>query len=114
MKTLFNVLAIVFLVLGVTFTILPLGTIALLPVGLAIIFATIALFVTKKGTKNMSKALLVIGLTLALAVIIKNVAVKESVAPPSVDDIEKREQVDQENIDLLEELDSLLDELEDE
>ena len=45
MKTFLYVLSIIFLVLSLIFTILPLGTIAFLPIGLALLFATIAFFV---------------------------------------------------------------------
>ena len=49
MKTFLYVLSIIFLVLGLVFTILPLGTIAFLPIGLALIFAAIAFFVRRNS-----------------------------------------------------------------
>ena len=108
MKTLLNVLAIVFLVFGLVFAILPLGTIALLPVGLALIFAAIALLATKDGRKKTSIALLVIGLALGLTVIIKNAVITDRVSGKTSDEEQRRELFEQEDMDLL---DSLFDDL---
>ena len=109
MKTLFNVLSIVFLVLGLAFTVLPLGTIAFLPIALALVFAAIAMMVSKETGKNLSKSLLYIGVALALAVIVKVMVVKHEIERPSDEDLQQQEQVDQENLNMLEELEALED-----
>ena len=112
MKTIFNVLAIVFLALGLAFTILPLGTIAFLPVGIALFFAAVALFIAKEGGKKLSFALLVVSFALGLAVVVKNVFIADTVAIETEEELLKRDQSEQENMMELEELDSLLNELE--
>jgi len=114
MKTFLNVLSIVFLVLGLAFTILPLGTIAFLPLVLALICAAIALYLAKDTGKKLSKALLVIGAALALAVIVKLIVVKHEIEPATEEEMQQQEQVDQENLNVLEELEALeeLEELE--
>ena len=114
MKTFLNVLSIVFLVFGLAFTILPLGTIAFLPLALALICAAIALYLAKDAGKKLSKALLVIGMALALAVIVKLIVVKHEIEPATEEEMQQQEQVDQENLNVLEELDALeeLEELE--
>ena len=111
MKKLLNVLAILFLVLGLVFTVLPLGTIALLPVALALIFAATGWFTAKD---KMAKTLLIVGIALALAVIVKSVAIKPTVADDTDEELQKKEQLEQENLKELEELEGLeeLEELE--
>ena len=104
MKTTVNVLAIVFLLLGLVFTILPLGTIALLPIVLAILFAAIA-FCTTKGTgKKLSRAVIIIGMLLVFAVIVKVAVVEDKVAPTTEQEQQKKEQSEQENLKDLEDL----------
>jgi len=114
MKTFLNVLSIVFLVLGLAFTILPLGTIAFLPIALALICAAIALYVAKDTGKKLAKALLYIGVALALAVLVKLIVVKHEIEPATDEELQQQEQVDQDNLNVLEELEALedLDELE--
>ena len=103
MKTTLNVLAIVFLLLGLTFTVLPLGTIAYFPIALALICAAASLFFAK-GDKKMSKALLTIGVVLGLAVLIKSVAVKNEVTPATEQELQKKEESEKENLEDLENL----------
>jgi len=65
MRKLFIVLGITFTVLGIVFAILPLGTLALLPIGLALPFAFIAYIKSDASQKNTPKWILVVaGLTL--------------------------------------------------
>ena len=44
MRKLFIVLAIIFTIIGIAFTIFPMGTMAILPMGVALIFALLAFF----------------------------------------------------------------------
>ena len=80
MRKLFVVLAIVFAILGILFAVLPLGTLAFLPIGLALIFAFIAFMNSDVTQKNLPKWILIVsGLTL-IAVIGKVALVKDEVA----------------------------------
>jgi EamA domain-containing membrane protein RarD len=80
MRKLFVVLAIVFAILGILFAVLPLGTLAFLPIGLALIFAFIAFMNSDVTQKNLPKWILIVsGLTL-IAVIGKVTLVKDEVA----------------------------------
>lgn len=79
MRKLFFIVAALFAILGIIFTILPLGTIALLPVGLALVFALLAF---KKSEDNQKKfpTLILIIVVLSLVVVIgKEVLVKDEV-----------------------------------
>jgi EamA domain-containing membrane protein RarD len=80
MRKLFVVLAIVFAILGILFAVLPLGTLAFLPIGLALLFAFIAFMNSDVTQKNLPKWILIVsGLTL-IAVIGKVALVKDEVA----------------------------------
>jgi EamA domain-containing membrane protein RarD len=80
MRKLFVVLAIVFAILGILFAVLPLGTLAFLPIGLALLFAFIAFVNSDVTQKNLPKWILIVsGLTL-IAVIGKVALVKDEVA----------------------------------
>ena len=110
MKRLFNALAIVFLVSGLAFTILPLGAVAFIPIGLALVFAAVALFVTKTENKKTSEALLIIGAFLGLTVIVKDVVIEQRLAFKTEEELKMWEQME-ENLRELEELENHLDKL---
>ena len=103
MKTIFNVLTIVSLVLGLVFTILPLEKIALIPVILALLFAGTSFFLSNYKSM-LSKVLLAIGAALLLTVIIKIAVGENKVEGPSDEEKLKREQVDMESQKDLEDL----------
>ncbi len=64
------VLAFIFVILGIVFAILPMGTLGILPTALAIIFAAIAFIKSDTEQKNVPKWLLIVaGLTLVIIVI---------------------------------------------
>ena len=64
------VLAFIFVILGIVFAILPMGTLGILPTALAIIFAGIAFIKSDTEQKNVPKWLLIVaGLTLVIIVI---------------------------------------------
>jgi hypothetical protein len=77
MTRLFIILSIVFAVFGLAFTILPMGTIALIPIALALIFAFIAFL--RQREKLFPKILLLLIFINLLTVIGKEVFVKDVV-----------------------------------
>jgi hypothetical protein len=77
MTRLFIILSIIFAVFGLAFTILPMGTIALIPIALALIFAFIAIL--RQREKLFPKILLLHIFINLLTVIGKEVFVKDVV-----------------------------------
>jgi hypothetical protein len=83
MRKIIIIIAIVFAVIGIVFTILPMGTLALLPNLLALALAVFALFLSK-GNKQLKKLPFIIIIVAALAsltVVGKSLLVKDEVAP---------------------------------
>jgi len=105
MKKVFIGLIILFAVISVIFTALPMGTVAYLPIGITILLVLIALFVLK-GLKLLKRLLLVI-LTIAIvaAVVVggKSLFVKDHVAKDKQFE-QKKEQSEKEDIKDLENL----------
>lgn len=97
---------IVFVVLGIILTILPMGTIAFLPVGIAVILSILAVIKSKESQKKFPKILLFISIVILLAAIGKDVLVKDKV---TVDQqfIKEKEDSKQEAQKDLEELEGL-------
>ncbi|MBP1663816.1 MAG: hypothetical protein H6Q19_956 [Bacteroidetes bacterium] len=91
MRKLFNILAVVFAALGLVFAILPMGSIAFLPIILAIILALLAMWKSNDSQKKFPKWVLIISMAILLLVTVKVVFVKDKVV---VD-----EQFMQENVD---------------
>jgi glucose dehydrogenase len=79
MRKLFIVLAAIFAVLGVVFAFLPLGTLGLLPIGLALIFGFIVLRMSDETQKRMPKVILVIAILSLAGVVGKEVFIKDEV-----------------------------------
>jgi EamA domain-containing membrane protein RarD len=77
MTRLFIILSIVFAVFGIAFTILPMGTIALIPIALAFVFAFIAIL--RQREKLFPKILFLLIFVNLLTVIGKEVFVKDVV-----------------------------------
>jgi EamA domain-containing membrane protein RarD len=77
MTRLFIILSIVFAVFGIAFTILPMGTIALIPIALALVFAFIAIL--RQREKLFPKILFLLIFVNLLTVIGKEVFVKDVV-----------------------------------
>ena len=91
MRKLFIGLAILFAILGIVFAVLPLGTLALLPVGLALIFAFIVFIQSDINQKSLPKWILVVaGLT--LIIVIGKVSLVE-------DEVAKDEQFEQKKVE---------------
>jgi len=72
-------LAIFFSVLGIAFAVLPLGTIALLPIGLALIFSFLSFKKSEKNQKKIPKLLLIVSALTLLVVVGKEVFIKDEV-----------------------------------
>lgn len=104
MRKLFIILAAVFAVVGLIFAILPMGSIAFLPIILAIVLALVAMWKSNDNQKKIPKWILVIALAILVLVTVKVVFVKDKVV---VD-----QQFIQENVDSKEEAQQELEELE--
>ena len=77
MNRLFIILSVIFAVFGLAFTILPMGTLALIPIAVALIFAFVA--VLRQREKLFPKILLLVIFLNLLTVIGKEVFVKDMV-----------------------------------
>ena len=104
MRKLFSILAAVFAVVGLVFAILPMGSIAFLPIILAIVLALVAMWKSNDNQKKIPKWILVIALAILVLVTVKVVFVKDKVV---VD-----QQFIQENVDSKEEAQQELEGLE--
>ena len=104
MRKLFIILAAVFAVVGLVFAILPMGSIAFLPIILAIVLALVAMWKSNDNQKKIPKWILVIALAILVLVTVKVVFVKDKVL---VD-----QQFIQENVDSKEEAQQELEGLE--
>jgi EamA domain-containing membrane protein RarD len=74
------IVASLFTVLGILFSFLPLGTLALLPIGIAIIFSFLTIQKSESDFKKLPKMLLVVGVICLFAVLVKEFLVKDEVA----------------------------------
>lgn len=73
-------LAILFAILGIIFTVLPLGTLALLPIGLALVFGLIAFFQSDSSQKSLPKWILIIAGVTLVVVLGKELLIEDEVA----------------------------------
>jgi hypothetical protein len=80
MRKLFLILAWVFTVLAIVFSVLPMDTLAFLPVGLALVFSLLLLRKSEDGQKKVPKALLFIGVLCSTYVMGKTLMIKDEVA----------------------------------
>lgn len=74
------ILASIFTVLGILFSFLPLGTLALLPIVLAIVFSFITFSKSETELKKLPKMLLLVGVICLLVVVSKQFFIKDEVA----------------------------------
>lgn len=79
MKKIFLILAILFLVLSIAFTILPMGTIAFLPIGLALIFSLLLLKKSEENKRRLPNWLLTLSAICSFIVLLKVVFIKDKV-----------------------------------
>jgi len=91
MRKFFIISSIVFAILGIVFTILPLGTIAVLPVGIAILAAILAFIKSSMEKRMLPRIILIISATTLLVVIGKAVLVKDKVTVDKQFEIKKEE-----------------------
>lgn len=71
MKKVFNILAVLFILIGIAFVILPMGTMGVLPTGLAIVFSGLAFYISEADARKFPKWLLIISALLLIIVIAK-------------------------------------------
>lgn len=79
MRKLFLVLAIVFTVLAIVFGVLPLDTIAFLPIGIALIFCLLLLKKSDETQKKLPKILLFLCALSSVYVLGKTILIKDEV-----------------------------------
>ena len=80
MRKIFIIAASIFTVLGIAFTILPLGTLAIIPIGLALISAFLAFKKSDENQQKFPKILLIVAGVCLLAVIGKELFIKDEIA----------------------------------
>ena len=91
MRKFLLITAMVFAVLGIAFTILPLGTIALLPIAIAILFSLLAFYKSTAELKKLPRLVLIISSITLLVVVGKVVLIKDKVATDKQFEIKKEE-----------------------
>lgn len=91
MRKLFLVIASIFTVLGVVFTFLPLGTLALLPIGIGILFGFLALKKSDVKQAKWVKVFLVISVIALFFVVGKELFTKDEVEVDSQFEAKKLE-----------------------
>ena len=79
MRKLFLLLASLFLLLSIVFAILPMGTIAFLPIGLALTFSLLLLKKSEEVKRKIPNALLTLSAICSLVVLLKVVLIKDKV-----------------------------------
>lgn len=104
MRKLFLILACVFGVLGISFTILPMDTLAFLPIGLALIFGLLTLKKSEENQKKFPKIVLIIGALCSVVVLGKTLLIKDEIATDT--------QFEQQKIETKQEAQKELEELE--
>lgn len=90
MRIAFIIIAIVFVALTIAFTILPMGTIALIPVALAFLFSFFAFLKSKERKRIFSKWLMFFVFVLFLVIVAKDVFVKDKVVTDQKFQLEKQ------------------------
>ncbi len=105
MRKLLIVLTIILAIIGIVFTILPMGTLAFIPVGSAILLSIIAIILSKENQKMLPKYLLLASFIVFLAVVAKDVFVKDKIVTD--------QQFDEKKVESKEEAKKELEELED-
>lgn len=91
MRQLFLVIASIFTVLSVVFAFLPLGTLALIPVGVALLFGFLALKKSDAKQAKWVKVLLVVSVLSLVFVVGKEFLTKDEVEVDKQFDVKKLE-----------------------
>jgi predicted histidine transporter YuiF (NhaC family) len=79
MRKLFLVLGILFTLIAITFSILPMDTIAFLPIGLALLFCLVLLKKSNENQKKLPNILLLLCVTSSVFVLGKTLLIKDEV-----------------------------------
>ena len=115
MRKLLIALTLIFTSIGIVFTILPMGTIAVLPMGVALVLAILTFFKSEEDQKGFAKYLLIFTVIVLGFIVSKVVFIQDEVAEDTQFEEIKTESIDEaiEELDELDELDALdeLDEL---
>ena len=106
MRKLFLVLAIIFTALSIVFAYLPLGTLALIPIGIAILFGILALKKSDIKQQKVVKVILLFAILSLVFVVGKEIFTKDEVVIDKQFDTKKIESEKEAKKDL-EELDGL-------
>lgn len=80
MRKLFLILACIFTVLALVFSIMPLDTLAFLPIGMALIFSLLVLKKSNDQQKKIPKILLFLSVLCSTFVVGKTILIKDEVA----------------------------------
>jgi EamA domain-containing membrane protein RarD len=102
MRKLFIVIAFIFAIIGIIFAILPLGTLGILPTGLALIFSILAIIKSDEAEKKLPKAILIIVFLTLFTIIAKSFVPDEVVQDQQFE--QKKEASKKEDLKELEEL----------
>jgi energy-coupling factor transporter transmembrane protein EcfT len=106
MRKLFLVIASIFTALSIVFAFLPLGTLAIIPIGIAILFGFLALKKSDASQAKLVKVILLFSVLSLIFVIKKEVFTKDEIKVDKQFDAKKVESKKEAQKDL-EELDSL-------
>ena len=79
MRKLITVIAIIFTIMGIIFSVMPMDTLAFLPVGIALFFSLLLLKKSDAPQKMFPKALLFIGALCSVFVLGKTLFIKDEV-----------------------------------
>lgn len=91
MRKLFIISAVFFSALGIIFTILPLGTIAILPIGIALILSFLSVLKSEINHRKLPKLILFISALTLLVMIGKVVFVKDVIVSDKQFELKKEE-----------------------
>lgn len=91
MRKLFLITSIVFAVLGIVFTILPLGTIAFLPIIISLLSGFLTFYKSTIEQKKLPRIIILISAVTFLTVIGKAVLIKDKVVADKQFEIKKEE-----------------------
>jgi hypothetical protein len=109
MRKLLIALTAIFTLIGIVFTILPMGTMAILPIGLALVLAVLTFTKSDENQKITAKYLIVFTVAVLVFVLAKFVLVQDKVEEDKVYEATKIESKNEaiEELNELDELDNL-------
>lgn len=79
MRKLFLILAVLFLLISIAFAVFPMGTIAFLPIGLALTFSLLLLKKSEESNKKVPNWLLTLSAVCSLVVLLKVIFIKDKI-----------------------------------